>query len=82
MEGQYCKFYGPNGPWARNEITDFDEILNSYLMPIEDIQKAEYLTTKYSTTAVLTPSETPASDNKSWKSTINSENLKENIAKI
>lgn len=51
-------------------------------MPIEDIQKAEYLTTKYSTTAVLTPSETPASDNKSWKSTINSENLKENIAKI
>ena len=51
-------------------------------MPIEDIQKAEYLTTKYSTTAVLTLSETPASDNKSSKSTTNSENLKENIAKI
>lgn len=50
-------------------------------MPIEDIQKAEYLTTKYST-AVLTPSETAANDHKSSKSTTDSESLKENIAKI
>lgn len=51
MEGKYYNFYPSGIVHANTDNADIDEILNMYIMPIDELQKKDYASTMFQTTS-------------------------------